>query len=189
MAVKIPIGRSNRHAHLTQEIIEKLFGEGHELTFLRNIRQHDEFVARETIDVRGPKGLLEGVRLLGPARGVAQVELSLSDARSIGLRLYARLSGDVIGTEGVRLVGPCGEIMLAEGAIVALRHIHVSPVEAEKLGLVHGQVVSAQAGGVRSIVFCNIVIRVDPLFTFELHLDTDEFNAAGLKKGDFAELL
>ena len=130
--IMMPVGRSNRHAHLTRENIEKLFGAGHMLTFLRNIRQHDEFVSVETVDVHGPSGQLKGVRILGPARETAQVEMSVTDARRLGVRADVRLSGDVSGTDGVRLIGPCGEITLEEGVIIPLRHIHVSPGEAEK---------------------------------------------------------
>ena len=147
--IMIPVGCSNRHAHLTQENIEKLFGIGYELTFFRNIKQSDEFVSGEAVDVLGPKGTLKNVRILGPG----------------------------------------GEVPLKEGAIIPARHIHVNPDEAKKIGIQEGQIVSVCTEGIRSISFNNIVVRVDSLFNLELHLDTDEYNAAGLQNGDLAELL
>lgn len=187
--ITVPVGCSNRHAHLTQGNIDVLFGAGHELTFLRNIRQPDEFVSCETVDLRGPSGTMRGVRVLGPVRATAQVELSITDARQLGVRPEVRLSGDVSGTGRITLVGPCGEVELDAGAIIPARHLHVSQEEAGKLGLAEGQKVAAAVGGVRGTVFSNIAVRIDPLFALELHLDTDEFNAAGLEKGDSAELL
>ncbi|MCL1808278.1 MAG: phosphate propanoyltransferase [Clostridiales bacterium] len=185
---KAPVGCSNRHAHLTKVDVEKLFGAGYELTFLRCIRQPDEFVSCETVDLKGPSGTKRGVRVLGPVRETAQIEVSVTDARRLGVKPAVRLSGNVSGTDGITLVGPCGEVELEAGTIIPARHLHVSPSEAEKLGLAEGQQVSATTVGERSIVFNNIIVRIDPLFTLELHLDTDEFNAAGLAVGDSAEL-
>jgi len=187
--IMVPVGCSNRHAHLTREVIWQLFGTGHELTFFRNIRQLDEFVSSEKIGVRGPSGTLEGVRVMGPVRETAQVEMSVSDARKIGVASNIRMSGNTAGTSGIRLIGPAGVTVLKEGVIMPARHIHAGPIEAEALGLSEGQVVSVRTAGARSVIFQNVTVRIDPLFVLELHLDTDEFNAAGLVKGDYAELL
>ena len=187
--IMIPVACSNRHAHLTQENIEQLFGIGYKLTFLRDIKQHDDFVSGEVIGVAGPGGILKGVRVMGPARDIAQVEMSVTDARHIGAEIKVRRSGDVAGTGGVRLIGAAGDCRLEEGVIIPARHIHVNPDEARKLGIADGRIVSAKTSGARGVIFHNIVVRTDPLFVMELHLDTDEFNAAGLKKGDYAELI
>jgi putative phosphotransacetylase len=180
--MKIPV-------HLTQELIDILFGKGYELTLLRKIRQHDDFVSNETVDVAGPKGVLKNVRVVGPAREKAQVEITLTKAREIGVVAEVRFSADVENTSGVRLIGPAGQADLKEGLIAAARHLHVSPEQADALGLKEGQKVAVEAGGDRAVIFKNICVRIDEDFDLELHLDTDEANAAGLKKGDLVELL
>lgn len=187
--MKIPVGISNIHAHLTQEQIDILFGKGYELTFLRETRQHDEFVSNETIDVVGPRGMLKGVRIVGPARNKAQVEITLTKAREIGVTAKVRFSTDVENTWGAKLIGPAGQVDLKEGIIAAARHLHISPDQADKLGLEAGQKVAVETAGDRGIVFKNICVRIDELFDLELHLDTDEANAAGLKNGDTVELI
>jgi putative phosphotransacetylase len=187
--MKVKVGISNAHAHLTQAQIETLFGEGFALTFCRNIRQKDEFVSHQAVDVKGPKGTLARVRILGPARAAAQVELSLTNARRLGLDAEVRLSSDVAGTPGATLIGPKGEVVMEQGVVAAARHLHISPAEAASAGLVEGSRVCAEAFGVRGLVFRNIVVRVDELYSAELHLDTDEANAAGLKHGDEVELV
>jgi len=187
--MKISIGISNVHAHLTQEQIDTLFGQGYKLTFLKGTSQLDEYVTNETIDVVGPKGTLKGVRIVGPARGRAQVEITLTKAREIGVEAQIRFSTDTDGTSGIKLVGPVGEMNLDEGVIAAARHIHIPPNAADQLGLKAGQKVSVETTGDRAVIFKNVTIRIDELFTLEMHLDTDEANAAGLKKGDSAELI
>lgn len=187
--MKITVGISNRHAHLTREQIEILFGKNYELTFFRKIKQPDEFVSNEKIDVKGPKGVLKDVRILGPARETAQIEMTLTNAREIGVEAEIRLSSDVEGTSGVTLIGPEGEVRLEKGVIAAVRHLHMTPEEAEKLGLHAGQRVSVETEGERGIIFKNVVVRIDELFSLELHLDTDEANAAGLKNGDEVKLI
>jgi putative phosphotransacetylase len=187
--MKVKVGISNTHAHLTPSQVEGLFGTGFALTFYRNIRQNDEFVSNQTIAVEGPGGRLEKVRVLGPAREPGQVEVSLTNARRLGLEAEVRLSSMVEGSPGAKLIGPAGELMMAQGVIAAARHLHVSPEEAAAMGLEAGQRVCAEAPGVRGLVFKNIIVRIDPLYSAELHLDTDEANAAGLKHGDEAELI
>lgn len=187
--MKVKVGISNTHAHLTQWQIEQLFGKGFTLTFYRNIRQNDEFVSNQTIDVAGPKGTLKNVRILGPAREQAQVEISLTNARKLGIDAEVRLSENVDGTPGAKLIGPEGEVMLEHGIIVAARHLHISPEEAAPVNLKESQSICAEAAGPRNLVFKNIIVRIDELYTAELHLDTDEANAAGLKNGDEMEII
>lgn len=187
--MKITVGISNRHAHLTQEQIEALFGQGYQLTFYRNIKQPDEFVSKEKIDVVGPKGTLKGVRILGPAREKAQIEMTLTNAREIGVEAMIRVSTHVEGSQGVTLVGPAGTYELPEGVIAAVRHLHMTPEEARALNLEEGQWVAVETTGDRGVIFKNVIVRIDELFSLELHVDTDEANAAGLKNGDEVKLL
>lgn len=187
--MKITVGISNHHAHLTKEQIEVLFGKGYELTFFRKIKQPDEFVSNEKIDVIGPKSTLKGVRILGPAREKAQIEMTLTDAREIGVEAMIRVSSHVEGSSGVTLVGPAGSYVLKEGVIAAVRHLHMTPQEAQTLGLKENQWVSIETTGDRAVIFKNVIVRIDDLFSLELHLDTDEANAAGLKNGDEVTLI
>lgn len=187
--MEITVGISNKHAHLTQAQVEALFGKDYALTFLRTIKQPDEFVSNEKIDVVGPKGTLKDVRILGPVRETAQIEMTLTNAREIGVEAQIRVSHQVEETQGVILVGPAGRHHLKEGVIAAVRHLHMAPQEAEVLHLKEGQWVSVETQGPRSVIFKNVIVRVDPLFSLELHLDTDEANGAGLKNGDRVQLL
>lgn len=182
--LKITVGISNKHAHLTQEQVEILFGEGYQLTFFRKIKQPDEFVSNETIQVMGPKGSLENVRIMGPTREKAQVEMTLTNARDIGIQAKIRVSTDIEKTDGVKLVGPKGEIELKEGVIASIRHLHMTPKEAELLGLQDKQQVNIEAMGDRGLIFKNVIVRIDPYFSLEFHIDTDEANGAGLNQGD-----
>lgn len=182
--LKITVGVSNKHAHLTQEQIEVLFGEGFELTFFRKIKQPDEFVSNEKIQVVGPKGSLRDVRIMGPERAKAQIEMTLTNAREIGVHAAVRVSADVEKTDGVKLVGPKGDVDLKEGVIASVRHLHMTPEEAELLGLKDRQRVSIETMGERGVIFKNVIVRIDPLFSLEFHIDTDEANGAGLNSGD-----
>jgi len=185
----ITVGVSNKHAHLTREQIEALFGEGYQLTFLRDIKQPDEFVSNETISVEGPKGVLHGIRVMGPEREKAQIELTLTSAISIGIDPVVRISADVENSPPIRLIGPKGEYDLMEGVITAMRHLHMTPGEAEELHLTEGQRVCIGSDGIRGLIFKNVVVRIDPMFSLEFHIDTDEANAAGLKTGDQVRLI
>jgi len=192
MPPTIPVGVSNRHFHLSQADVEKLFGTGYQLTKLRGISQKGQFAAHETVDVIGPKGRLERVRVVGPARGQTQLEISRTDAVTLGINPPVRYSGDLKGSAGARLLGPKGEIVLHEGVIIPQRHIHMSPTDAKKFGVKdRDRVIVAPlpqmlpAGSEdRSVIFDNVLIRVDPSFVLDFHLDTDEANAAGLSNGD-----
>ena len=188
MGFKVEVGVSNKHIHLTEADLAKLFGAGHKLTVKKNLKQTGEFASEEVLDVAGPKGTLKSVRVLGPVRKESQVELAITDARSIGLTLPVRQSGVLENTPGVKLIGPKGEVNMARGAIIALRHIHLSPAEAAEAGLKDKDIVTVKTTGSRPLVFGDVLIRVGN-FIKEFHVDTDEANAAGITNGDIAEII
>ena len=171
---------SARHLHLSQEHLDILFGAGHQLTNKKDLSQPGQFACEEKVEVIGAKGSLK-MSVLGPVRPETQVELSLTDARSIGVKAPVRESGVVAGSGGCKLVGPCGEVDLAEGVMAAKRHIHMTPEDAEKAGIVDKQIVklSVKSEG-RSLIFDDVVARVSPKYATAAHLDTDEANAAGI---------
>ncbi len=177
MENKILVETSARHVHLTEEAVELLFGAGHTLTNKKDLSQPGQFACEEKVTVTGPKGSLKA-SVLGPVRAANQVELSLTDARTIGIAAPIRESGDIAGTPGCTLEGPCGKIEIAEGVIAAQRHIHFSPEEAEAFGVVDKQVVSVALDTPRALTFGNVVCRVSPKFKLAMHIDTDESNAA-----------
>jgi len=186
----IPVGVSARHMHITQQHLEQLFGAGKQLTKLKDLYQPGEFAASETVTVIGPKRrLFEQVRILGPTRAFTQVELSYSDGVYLGLDLPYRLSGNIEGSSPLILIGPKGVLHLPEGAIRAARHIHISPADARNLGVRNGQIVSVETSGPMSIVFNNVIIRQQENLKLEMHVDTDEANAAGLRCGDSVTLV
>jgi putative phosphotransacetylase len=185
----IPVALSARHVHLSQAHVEALFGPGHKLSPLSDLSQPGQFACQETVDVVGPKRSLPGVRVLGPARGQSQVELSVTDGVVLGLRVPVRLSGDLQGSPGCHLIGPRGAVKLTEGCIVAMRHIHMTPEDAARLGLTDKQKVYVHFPGSRGVVFDEVVVRVSKDFRTELHLDTDEGNAASVRNGELGEVL
>ncbi len=170
---------SARHIHLTAEAVEILYGKGAELTVKKMLSQPGQFAtANEKIRLVGPKGEL-AVSVLGPVRKANQVELSFSDARALGLKdVPVRESGDVAGTPGIKLVGPAGEMEIAEGCIIAKRHIHMTPADAEAFGVTNGQIVSVKLDTARPLIFGDVVCRVSDQFALAMHIDTDECNAA-----------
>ncbi len=194
MPIPIPVGVSNRHFHLAQADLEKLFGAGYQLTKLRDISQKGQYAANETLTVIGPKGKIENIRIVGPARGKTQLEISRSDAIVLGLDPPVRYSGDLAGTPGVKAIGPKGEMTFSEGVIIPQRHIHMSPVEAKAFGvkdrdrvIVAPMAASAKSTGQsedRTIIFDNVLIRVHDSFVLDFHIDTDEANASGLRNAD-----
>lgn len=185
----IPVGISARHIHLSQEDVETLFGPGHQLTFKKEL-MGGQFAAAETCTLVGIKlRALEKVRVLGPVRKMTQVEISATDARTLGIGAPVRNSGDTNGSAPVAIVGPKGAIYLKEGCIVAARHIHMGPEDAARLGVHDKDVVSVQADNARGTIYDHVLIRVDPTFTLEMHIDTDEANAAGIQPGDRVRLL
>ncbi len=179
MENKILVETSARHIHLTKEAVEVLYGAGAELTVKKMLSQPGQFATgNDKITLVGPKGSL-AVSVLGPTRPANQVELSFSDARALGLAgVPVRESGDVANTPGVKLVGPCGELTIDSGVIIAKRHIHMRPEEAEALGVTNGQVVKVRINSARSLIFDDVVCRVSDKFALAMHIDTDECNAA-----------
>ena len=184
------IETSARHVHVTQEHLEILFGEGYELTKKKDLSQPGQFACEERIAVIGPKSSFPAVSILGPVRPATQVELSAGDARSIGVAAPIRESGDVAGSGACKLVGPKGEVEISEGVIVAKRHIHATPEDAEKYGLTDKQIVSVKVeSDGRSLVFGDVVVHVSPKFALAMHIDTDESNAASCKPGMMGEII
>ena len=180
----VPIGVSARHVHLTQEHVEVLFGPGYQLTKKKDL-MGGQFASNEQVTIVGTKlRAIEKVRILGPVRKASQVEISMTDARTLGVAPVIRNSGDIAGSAPIALVGPKGALYLNEGCIVAKRHIHMSPADAAAAGLADKDVVSVVASNDRGTTFDEVLIRVDPSFTLEMHIDTDEANAAKLKTGD-----
>ncbi len=172
---------SARHVHVSEADLETLFGKGYKLTPKKDLSQPGQFACEERVTVVGPKKELAGVSILGPCRPSTQVEISLTDARSIGVKAPIRESGDVKDSGACKLVGPCGEVELTEGVIAAKRHIHMTPEDAEKYGIVDKQIVSVKipTDG-RALVFDDVVARVSPSYKLAMHLDTDEANAAAI---------
>ncbi len=177
---KILVETSARHVHLTEEHIEILFGKGAKLTNKKDLSQPGQFACNERVTVVGPKKEIAGISILGPARSATQVEISLTDARTLGVDAPVRESGDIKGSAGCKIVGPCGEIEITEGVIAAKRHIHFTPEDAAAFGVEDKQVVSVKvdSGKGRSVIFDDVVCRVSPKFALAMHIDTDESNAA-----------
>lgn len=175
---------SARHVHVSEQDLETLFGKGYKLTPKKDLSQPGQFACEERVTVVGPKKELAGVSILGPCRPATQVEISLTDARSIGVKAPIRESGDIADTGACKLVGPCGEVELTEGVIAAKRHIHMTPADAEKYGITDKQVVSVKIPTEgRALVFDDVIARVSPSYALAMHLDTDEANAAAIPGG------
>ena len=186
--MKLPIALSNKHIHLSQADIDVLFGQGYELTHKKDLSQPGQFACEEMVEVVGPKGSTK-MRVLGPARPESQVEVSLADARGLGIAVPVRQSGGTEGTPGCKLVGPKGEVEMTKGVIVAARHIHMSLEDAERFGVKDKDVVSVQTTGERALLFNNVLVRANAAFALEMHVDLEEGNAAGVKNGDLVELV
>jgi putative phosphotransacetylase len=186
---QVPIGVSARHIHLSKEHIAALFGEGAELTVLKPLSQPGQFAANETVEVIGPKGGFPKVRILGPARPKTQLEISRTDAIALGLNPPVRESGDIEGSPGITIVGPKGRVTVEEGVIIAARHIHFHTSDAEKWGIRDKDRLRVRVGGERGLIFENVIARVSDQFALDMHIDTDEANAAGVKTGDIGEIL
>ncbi len=179
MSKQVLVEISARHVHVTKNDLETLFGKGYELTPKKDLSQPGQFACEERVTVVGPKREIAGVSILGPCRKETQVELSATDARSIGVTAPVRESGDIKGSGACKLVGPCGEVELAEGVIIAKRHIHMTVADAEKYGITDKQVVRVAINTEgRSLVFGDVVARVSDSYALAMHIDTDEANAA-----------
>ncbi len=198
---KFIIETSARHVHVTQETLEKLFGTGAELTVKKELSQPGQFASNQKVDLVAYKknkvtgelveSRLKGVSILGPVRKADQVELSLTDARTLGVVAPVRESGDVAGSGVCKLVGPAGEVELKEGVIAAKRHIHMTPADAETFGVKNGDIVSVKVlkDTGRSVIFGDTVIRVSPTYALAMHIDTDEANAGALSGEVFGEIV
>ncbi|MCR4594767.1 MAG: phosphate propanoyltransferase [Clostridiales bacterium] len=180
MEKTVLVETSARHVHVTKETLETLFGAGYELTKKKDLSQPGQFASFERVAVIGPKGQFPSVSILGPIRKADQVELSASDTRTIGVQAVVRESGDIAGTPGCKLVGPEGEVEISEGVIVAKRHIHMTPADAENYNLKDKQIVNVKipSSNGRDLIFGDVVVRVHENFSLAMHIDTDESNAA-----------
>ena len=189
MGYKVGVGVSNKHLHLSEADLAALFGPGAELTPYKELVQPGQFATVEKVDIVGPKTTFHGVRIIGPTRPRTQVEISVTDGRALGIDAPVRESGKLDGTPGVKLVGPYGEIEISEGVMVALRHIHLSPSEAEEAGLKDKDLVDIQTFGSRPLIFQDVLIRSGEAHLNEFHADTDEANAAGIQNGQEVEII
>lgn len=189
MSKSVPVGVSARHIHLSQEHVEALFGQGYQLTEFKPLSQPGQFAANEQVAVVGSKGKFDKVRILGPARSASQLEISRTDSFALGVKAPVRESGNIEGTPGIKLVGPAGEVELEQGVIIAARHIHFHTSEAEAWGIADKQLLKVRLGGDRGLVLENVIARVADSFKLDMHIDTDEANAAGANNGDTAEII
>jgi putative phosphotransacetylase len=190
MKKNVLLETSARHLHVSREALGALFGEGYELTPKKDLSQPGQFSCEERVQVIGPKSSFPAVSILGPIRSATQVELSATDARSIGVTAPVRESGDIEGSGACKLVGPKGSYDLDVGVIIAKRHIHMTPVDAQRLGLKDKQIVKVKAGSEqRALIFDEVVVRVHENFSLAMHIDTDESNAAGILPGTYGEII
>ncbi|KNZ42295.1 phosphate propanoyltransferase [Acetobacterium bakii] len=187
--LRIPVGVSNRHVHLCRKDMDVLFGEGSELTEYRELTQKGYFAAKETVTVVGPKGAINKVRLLGPLRNDTQIEVLASDRFTLGIEPPVRESGSPTVAPTITIVGPKGTVINNMGGMVAWRHIHMNAYESKLLGVSDGDYVKVKTQGEREIIFSNVKIRIGEAFRTELHLDSDEANAASIKNGDFLKII
>ncbi len=176
----IPVGISNRHVHLSQQDLDTLFGSGFQLTRMKDLSQPGQFACKETVTICGPKGAIEKVRILGPARPQSQVEILAGDCVRLGVPVALRISGDLAGSPGLTLIGPKGSVQLQEGAIVALRHIHMTPEDAQRFGVRDGQTVDIEVSGERGGLYRNVAVRANQASALECHLDIEEANAMNM---------
>lgn len=188
--MKFLVETSARHVHLSQEHLEILFGAGYELTKKKDLSQPGQYACEERVTIVGGKKEMPGVSILGPVRKATQVELSLTDARSIGVAAPVRESGDIAGSGACKIIGPKGEIEITEGVIAAKRHIHATPADAEALGVENGQIVNVKIDtDGRSLVFGDVVVRVSDTYALAMHIDTDESNAASCGREVYGEIV
>lgn len=188
--MKFLVETSARHVHLSQEHLEILFGAGYELTRKKDLSQPGQYACEERVTIVGSKKEMPGVSILGPVRKATQVELSLTDARSIGVAAPIRESGDIAGSGACKIIGPKGEIEITEGVIAAKRHIHATPADAKDLGVENGEIVNVKIDtDGRSLVFGDVVVRVSDTYALAMHIDTDESNAAGCGREVYGEIV
>ena len=187
---KFLVETSARHVHLTEETFKVLFGENATLTIKKELSQPGQYACEERVTVVGPKKALAGVSILGPYRKADQVEISMTDARSIGIAGVIRESGDLAGTPGCKLIGPAGEVEIKEGVIVAKRHIHATVADAKELGVSNGEIVNVKVETEgRTLIFGDVVVRVSDSYALAMHIDTDESNAASCGRVQYGEIV
>ena len=190
MSKKFIVETSARHVHVTEEDLEILFGKGAKLTHKKDLSQPGQFACEERVTVVGPKKQLANVSILGPVRPETQVELSATDARSLGITAPVRESGDLDGPGACKIVGPCGEVEISQGVIIAKRHIHMTPADAEEFGVKDKQIVSVKIESAeRSAILCDTVVRVSEKYALAMHIDTDESNAVGAARDQMGEIV
>ncbi len=186
----VPVGISNRHIHLTKEHVEVLFGKGYQLTKIKDLSQPGQFACKEQLTIVGPSMRpIEGVRVLGPERKQSQVEISRTDSFVLKVKPPVRESGALTGSAPITIIGPKGIVTLNEGCIIANRHIHMSLEEGESFGVTDGEYVDVEMGGIRRSLFYDVQIRVHKDFRLEMHIDTDDANAAGVANGDKVKII
>ena len=186
----IPIGVSNRHIHLTKEDVETLFGEGYELTKIKDLKQPGQYACRETLTIVGPSMRpIEGVRVLGPVRRASQVEISRTDSYQLKVKPPVRESGDLGGSAPITIIGPRGIVTLEEGCIIANRHIHMGLTDAARYGVIDGDYVTVDVAGEKKTRFYDVQVRVSDQFVLEMHVDTDDANAAALGNGSLVAIV
>ena len=187
---EIPVGISNRHIHLSREHVETLFGKGYQLTKCKDLSQPGQYACKEQLTIVGPSmRAIEGVRVLGPERKRSQVEISRTDSFTLKVKPPVRESGDIAGSAPVTIIGPKGIVTLTEGCIIANRHIHMSEEEGARFGVRDGEYVDVELKGERRSLFYDVQIRVHKDFRLEMHIDTDDANAAGVGNGFKAKLI
>lgn len=187
--MKVSIGVSNRHVHLTQEHLNILFGKNYQLTKRNDLTQPNMFASNEVLTIKTDKFAIEGVRILGPVRSYTQVEISKTDAYKLGINPPVRNSGDIKGSAAITLVGPKGKLDLKEGCIIATRHIHLLPKQMEQYGLIGKEKVNVKLNGEKGGIITNVYLKVSEEAFFELHLDTDDANAHLIKNKDIGDIL
>lgn len=189
MKNELTIGLSNRHCHLTEKHIEMLFGKEYKLTPVKDLTQPGQFACAETVDVAGPKGKVEDVRILGPARSESQVEFFITDCYRIGVPIVIRESGRIDNTPGAVIIGPKGVCELKNGVIVAARHIHMSIKDAQEFGVKDNDTVDVETDGIRGVIFKNVLIRSGEKYALDMHIDFEEGNAAGIRNGQTVRIV
>ncbi len=185
----VKIGVSNRHIHLDRADMDILFGKGSELTWFKDLGQPGQFASKEMVTLRGKKGEIGKVRVLGPLRAETQVEISVADGFTLGVKPPISESGNLKGTVGVEIIGPMGSVIKDIGVMAALRHIHMTPEIAEKLGLCDKQIVQTEICGPRGAILNNVLVRVSPKYALEMHIDVEEANGLGAKNNDLAYII
>lgn len=185
----IPVSVSARHIHVSQEDLEILFGKGYKLTKFKDISQPGQYASEEKVTIVGPRGSIKNLRILGPVRNETQVELSVTDTRTIGINPVMRQSGKLEGTPGIKIIGTKGEIIKDKGCIVAERHIHMTKEDSKKYGVHDGEIVKVKINSIRGGILDNVFVRVRDDFALDMHIDVDDANAMGIKTGDRLEIM